>query len=128
MSEGYDDTYNIIQKNGQDITIVMQKESDRKYDKFGTELKTVDTITETVKAFPLRFNPSTKELTEAGIDVKVSLLLHIAQRELDEKSIAIDEKRDKIRHEGIEYKIEASRRLGHNYGKFRSLVVGLNHA
>lgn len=131
MSEGYNDTYNIIQKNGQDITIVMQKESDRKYDKFGTELKTVDddpVNVEIVKAFPLRFNPSAKQLTEAGIDIKVSLLLYISKKELDIKNITIDSKRDKIRHDGIEYKIESLKPNGHNYDKFRSFVVGLNHA
>ena len=128
MSEGYEDTYDIIQENGQDITLVFQKESEREYDKFGAEIKTIETDTETVKAFPIRINPSQKQLAQAGIDIKVSLLLYISQKELDLKSIIITEKRDKVRYNGSEYMIDAERKNGHNFDKFRSVVLGLNHA
>lgn len=128
MTEGYDDTYSIIQENGQSVSIVSQYENEIERDKFGALKKTIESEVETVKAFPIRLNPTEKQLSEAGIDIKVLLLMYISQKELDLKNISIDVKRDKIRYAGEEYKISTFKDNGHFYDKFRSIILGLNHA
>lgn len=122
------ETYDIIQEYGRNIDIISQTETQRSYDKFGSPKKVVESSSKTVKAFPIRFNPSEKEIREAGLDDKVDLILYVSSKEISDESIEFDVLRDRIRLDGSEYKFQGSRALrenGHFGTSFRSWVLGL---
>lgn len=119
------DTYDVIQEYGQPVELVMQAESVRSKDKFGAVKSVNDDTTETVNAFPIRYNPSEKEIKEAGFDERVDVMLFLSSKELSDKSINVDSLRDRMRVRGQQFKLKDIKPHGHFGNSFRSWVVGL---
>lgn len=123
-----EDTYNIIQEYGHEFELIKQTEVIREdnKDKFGSIKKVDDTVLCTLKAFPIRFDPTEKERTNKGFSDKVVVIMFVSSKELADKSLTFDIIRDRIRLQGKQYKIEeGARKNGHIGSSFRSYIVGL---
>jgi hypothetical protein len=97
----YQDVQDVIDGYGNDITILTDSESQVTRDDYNS-ITQREPNRYSIRVFPVRLNPSDKDLQKVGIREKVDLILYISNKQMGELNQAIGDI-DVIRHT-IEWK------------------------
>lgn len=103
----YDDVRRIVNEYGQDVSILRDSETDMTRDQYGSITQRAPQVFK-ISAFPVRLNPSEKDLQKVGIREKVDLILYLSNERLaalGKTMDDIDPIRDTVQWKGKTYKI-----------------------
>jgi hypothetical protein len=107
------DVKRIVEQYGDNILLIPGDETNLKKDDYGSIIGRQPGTSpngQTIKSFPIRFNPTTKDLEKAGIAERVEVVFYLSKLRADELGIVIPSKitdtvRMKIVYRGISFRL-----------------------
>jgi hypothetical protein len=122
---------------GDDIKILPGIDpGDTEQDDYGAIIKRSDQNAKTVRSYPIRFQPSAKELEESGLAFRVDAAFPVAHGELVraglkieniEQAVEVDPTRAALIHQGVQYLIATIGRPHTINDKSLAYVFGCMH-
>ncbi len=118
------------ERNGTPITIQILDEAGVTKDNYGNIIARPSPVTKTIKSYPIRFDPTDKQLEKAGIRTKVDVIFWLSTKRADQLSLSfkdIDTVRAVVIHpvkDGVEYRIKQKQNIGQYGDKFLYITLG----
>lgn len=114
------------ERNGDIITIQLADEADVTRDAYGNIIGRSPTPVP-IKSYPIRFDPSDKQLEKAGIRTKVNVIFWLSAKRADQLSLSfedIDTVRAVVVYRDTEYRIAEAQEVSQYGSKFLYITLG----